>query len=270
MKRALAITAMLALTVAAFAQSWKDGYYFAQEPAFGNTGWKEQVVLQVKGGKIVAAEWNAVNNLGVEDKKTYAAAGKYGIKKVSKIGKEWDEQAAAVERYLVKTQDVGFSKYTNAAGNTDAISGASIHVKEFFDLAKGALAAGPVAKGLYSKDGWYYAAADKFESSGWKDVILVTVVNGTIVDSVYNGLYKDDTKKAKILEAAAGNYGMGKVAKQGEWDIQAKRLDAALVKLQDPAKIAVKADGTTDAVTGVSIHAGGFVAIAMQALKAAR
>ncbi|HET7839017.1 MAG TPA: FMN-binding protein [Rectinemataceae bacterium] len=273
MKRIIALTVILSLALAgtAFAQiKAKDGVYFAQETGFSaSSGWKEAVVVTVAGGKIAKVAWNGVSNLGLADKKTVAAAGGYGMKKASKLGLEWDQEAANVEAYLVKTQDLGFSKF-NAKGETDAISGASLTVKNFFDLVNKALASAPVPKGIYAKDGWYFAEQSAFDKqSGWKDNVLVTVVNGSVVDVLWNGVYKDKTKKSKLVEALAGRYGMGKVAKKGEWNVQAAAVQDAILKVQDPAKIALKNDGTTDAISGASIHVAA-VSLAVEALKAAR
>ncbi len=270
MKRIIALAVLLAAVFSVSAQSFKDGVYFAQEDAFQRDGWKYQVVLEVKGGKIVDAAWNAVNKLGQPDKVALSTGGKYGMIKVSKIKKEWHEQAAAVEDYLVKTQDVNFGKYKNAAGNTDAISGASVMVKEFFHLAKKAVESAPVAKGPYSKDGWYFASAPDFDKSGWKANVLITVANGSIVDAIWNGLPNDRKKKSKIVESEKGAYGMEKAAKQGAWHEQAARATAALVKAQDPAAIVLKKDGKTDAVSGVSMAVSEFYALAAEALKAAK
>lgn len=244
-----------------------DGFYFAEESAFPSSGWKYQVVLQVKGGKIVSANWNGVNSLGLEDKKTVASSGRYGMVKASKLGKEWHEQAALVEKYLVDTQDLSFAKYTTPAGNTDAISGVSIHVKEFFELVKSAVAAGPVTKGNYKKDGWFYAKAANFDKSGYMTTVLITVVNGRVVSVNWNALNKAGGD-SKYVRAVKGTYKMG--AKQGEWNVQVARAEAALIKAQDPAKIAVKADGHTDAISGVSVLVDEFVAVAAKALKAAK
>lgn len=273
MKRIIALSLVLSLAVVglAFGQvKAKDGVYFAQDDTFSSSGWKEQALLTVQGGKIVKATWNGVSNIaGAADKKSYDAAGKYNMVKFGKAKAEWSAQAKAVEDYLVKTQDVGFNKYKDAAGTTDAISGASIHVKAFFDLAKKALASPPIAKGSY-KDGWYYAEQPAFDkNSGWKDSVLVTVVNGSIVDVLWNGTYKDNTKKSKIVEAVEGRYGMAKAAKKGEWNVQAKAVQDAIVKAQDPAKIAVKADGTSDAISGASLHVTA-VGLAIEALRAAK
>ncbi len=270
MKRIIAIAAFAAAVFAVGAQSYKDGIYFAQEEAFQKSGWKYQAVLEVSGGKIAKATWNGVNNLGLADKNTVAAAGEYGMVKASKLKKEWNEQAATVADYLVKTQDVNFNQYKNAAGNTDAIAGASIHVKEFFDLAKKAIADGPVAKGSYAKDGWYFASAAQFPKDGWKSNVLITVVNGSIVDVIWNALSKDSKKKSKLVESAMGNYGMEKAAKQGPWHVQAERAAAALVKAQNPAAITLKKGGQPDAVTGVSMSVSEFLTLAAEALAAAK
>jgi major membrane immunogen (membrane-anchored lipoprotein) len=272
MKRVLAVSLVLCIAMAGmvFGQAKaKDGVYFAQEDTFAPQGWKDQVVVTVAGGKITKVNWNGVSNLGVADKKTVAAAGGYGMKKASKLGLEWDAQAATVEAYLVKTQDPGFSKF-KADGTTDAISGASLHVKAFFDLVNKALAAGPVARGIYRKDGWYFKDQPDFDAkTGWKDSVLVTVVNGTVVDVLWNGTSRDAAKKSKLVEATAGRYGMAKAAKKGEWNVQAAAVQEAIVKAQDPAKIAVRSDGTSDAISGASIHVTA-VFLAIEALKTAR
>jgi major membrane immunogen (membrane-anchored lipoprotein) len=247
----------------------KDGVYFSQAAEFGKTGWKTQVVVEVKGGKIVKVNWNGISNLpGAADKKAYSLAGKYGMEKAAKQG-SWDKQAAAAESWLVKTQDVNFSKF-DKDGKTDAISGATMTVNEFFTMVNQALAGTAVPKGIYKTDGWYYAEQPAFDAkTGWKDSVLVTVVNGTVVDALWNGTNSDATKKSKLIEATEGRYGMAKAAKNGEWNLQAAAVDAAIVKAQDPAKIAVKADGTSDAISGASIHVTA-VSLAIEALKAAR
>ncbi len=269
----LLIALSLVLTAASFAQvSAKDGVYFAQDAGFAvPSGWKEQVVVTVKGGKIVSAIWNGVSNLpAAADKRAYDAAGKYNMVKYGKAIAEWNAQAKAVEDFLVKTQDTGFNKYKDAEGRTDAISGATMHVKVFFDLVSKALSLPAVPKGMYKKSGWYFAEQAAFDpSSGWKDSVLITVVNGTIVDVLWNGSYKDATKKSKLVEASEGRYGMAKAAKKGEWNVQAAAVQAALITAQDPSGIKMKADGTSDAISGASIHLTA-IPLAITALKPAR
>jgi len=273
MKRILTCALVLSIALAgvAFGQvKAKDGVYFAEDTNFApQGGWKEQVVVTVAAGKITTVNWNGVSNLGVADKKTVAAAGGYGMKKASKLGLEWDQEAANVEAYLVKTQNPGFNKL-KPDGTTDAISGASLHVGGFFALVNKALAAGPVAKGIYKKDGWFFKEQAAFDpQTGWKDSVLVTVVNGTVVDVLWNGTSRDAKKKTKLVEALEGRYAMAKAARKGEWNLQAAAVEAAILKAQDPAKINVRADGTSDAISGASIHVTA-VGLAIEALKADR
>lgn len=273
MKKSLALTLMFAIAFAglAFGQvKAKDGVYFAQETAFAkDSGWKDQVVVTVAGGKISSVVWNGVSNTGIADKLWAVANGAYPMVKFGKAKAEWDVQAKAVADYLVKTQEPSFSKF-KADGTTDAISGASIHVKGFYDLVNKALASPAVPKGIYAKSGWFFKAQDDFDAkTGWKDSVLITVVNGTIVDVLWNGTNKDAKMKSKLVEAIEGRYGMAKAAKKGEWNVQAAAVQDAILKAQDPAKIALKADGTSDAISGASIHVTA-VYLAMDALKAAR
>lgn len=273
MKRILALVVLLAcaLTGALFGQAaFKDGVYFAQDSSFSpQSGWKDQVVVEVAGGRITKVIWNGVSNLGAADKKTVAASGGYGMKKASKLGLEWDQQAANVEAFLLKTQNPGFNQFKPDM-TTDAISGASMRVKNFFDLVNKALASAPVPKGIYRKDGWYFKEQESFDrSTGWKDSVLITVVNGTIVDVIWNGTSSDKTKKSKLVESEQGRYGMARAAKKGEWHVQAAAVQEAILKIQDPAKIPLKPDLTTDAITGASIRATAVV-LAIEALKPAR
>jgi Major membrane immunogen, membrane-anchored lipoprotein len=267
----LALVFSVALAGLAFGQiKAKDGVYFAQESDFArDSGWKDQVIVTVKGGKIADVYWNGVSNTGVADKRVAVASGGYDMVKYGKAKAAWDVQAKAVEDAIIKAQ--GTSTFAlKADGTTDAISGASIHVATIFELVNKALASPAVPKGIYKKDGWYFKEqADFDKQTGWKDSVLITVVNGTVVDVIWNGVSNDKTKKSKLVEDLAGKYGMEKAAKKGAWNVQAKAVQDAIVKAQDPAKIALKADTTTDAISGASIHATAVV-LAVDALKAAR
>jgi len=270
MKKSILLILALALVAGtAFAQvnlsKVKDGVYFAQSKEFSSSGWKEQVILEVANGKIVAATWNGVSNIaGAADKAAYAAAGKYGMVKASKIKAEWNVQAKTVADYLVKTQDLNLK--ANTSGKTDAISGATMTVAEFFALAQQALASSPVAKGSY-KDGWYYAEEAAFKS-GWKISALVTVANGSIVDVVLNGVSQTAGAKSKLVQSVAGTYKMN--AKNGEYHVQATRVEEAIIKAGDPSKIAINAKGKADAISGVSISVKTEIALVLEALKAAK
>lgn len=247
---------------------YKDGAYYAEAPMYGKDGWKYFASLTVVNGNIVAADWNGLNIKGGKDKDTFSADGEYGMKEKGKAQAEWHEQAQKAEAYLLQNQDPTKVTYTDDAGHTDAIAGASIKVKDFFELAKTALDKGPIAQGSF-KDGIYYAAGDKFEK-GWKYMTSIVVKNGTIVGVDWNGIPEDATKANKDLQSTNGEYKLAP-GNQGEWVAQAQKAEAYLLQTQDPTKITYKDDaGHSDDIAGVSVTVGEFFELAQKALEKAK
>lgn len=122
----------------------EDGTYKAEEDEFSETGWKYNVTLMVKDGKITEVNWNGENKEGGDDKKTVSENGEYGMVEKGDAIAEWHEQAKAAEDYLIETQDPSPEIDYNDEGKTDAISGATITVQPLFELSQKALKAGPV------------------------------------------------------------------------------------------------------------------------------
>jgi major membrane immunogen (membrane-anchored lipoprotein) len=243
--------------------NYQDGVYFAMADTFASSGWKETVTLTVTDGKIVSADWNAVHLNGGADKKTVDLAGKYNMVRFGGAQAEWIEQAAKVEAHLLSTQDPAKTAYDDG-GYTDDIAGVSIHVNAFFELAQDALAAGPVGRGSYA-DGAYFAIAPDFGSSGWREYVSLTVVNGRIAAVNWSAVNKvGDDKKAYDK---AGKYNMVAFGKaQAEWYQQAEKVEATLIATQDPTKTAYDDGGYTDEIAGVSIHVNALFELAQEAL----
>ncbi len=247
--------------------SYQDGIYFASEDSFASNGWKYVVTLTVENGKIVKADWDGVNVSAGPSKKAVDAAGKYNMVKFGGAQAEWSAQAAKAEQYLIDNQDPSKIAYSDDKGHTDDISGVSIHVVEFFDLAQKALDNGPVEKGMY-EDGAYFMAASEFAGSGWKSYVSLTVINGNIVGANWSAVNKMGQDKKQY--DAAGKYNMVQFGgAQAEWSEQATKAEQYLISLQDPAKVEYSDDeGHTDAISGVSIHINDFISLAAGALEA--
>ncbi|MDR3145622.1 MAG: hypothetical protein LBU21_05035 [Treponema sp.] len=247
-----AITLLCA--AALFAQNYRDGFYFAQDVDYVNNQ-KNQVVLEVKGGKIASAAWNMLSlNAGTKDLKAIAASG--GVPAAA----TWATQAAAVEQHLVSTQDT----------KVVAVPGGPANAKPFFDLAAKALKARAVASGSY-KDGWYYAEAAGADSYHTKNSALITVVNGTIVDVLWNGILQGmpaSVNPSKMITSRAKGYPMTDAKKM--WHEQSEIFAAALVKAQNPDSIKLKANAAPDGISGVSIQVKDYLDVVKQALAAAR
>jgi major membrane immunogen (membrane-anchored lipoprotein) len=256
MKRIFFAIALAALCVTALAaQNYKDGFYFAQDSDYTNNQ-KNQVVIEVKDSKIVSANWNILSlNAGTKDLKSIAQSGSVAA------AVNWATQAAAVEQYLV----------TNQNTNATSVPGGPSNGKPFFDLAKKALSGRAVQKGSYSKNGWYYAEAPAVDSYHTKNSVLITVVNGTIVDVLWNGILQGmpaSVNPSKMITSRANGYPM--TGAKRAWHIQAAASSEALIKAQDPDKIKIKSNGTPDAISGVSIQIKEYLDTVKAALQAAR
>jgi len=245
---------------------YQDGAYFAIDTEYPSSGWKEYVSLTVVNGRIAAVNWSAVDKMG-HDKKPYDKAGNYNMVKFGGAQAEWNEQATKAEDYLIATQSLDGITYKDEAGHTDDIAGVSIHVSAFYELAKEALASGPVAIGSFT-DGTYYASADEFGDSGWKGFVSLLVSNGNIKSAYWSAVDKDGNDKQEY--AAAGNYGMVKASSIGkEWQEQAAAVEAYLIATQDPSKITYSdAEGHTDDIAGATMHVMEFYTLVDAAFAA--
>jgi major membrane immunogen (membrane-anchored lipoprotein) len=247
---------------------WSDGIYFAMEDHFSRrSGWRYNVSLEVSDGRIVSAGWNGAHRENGTDKVTRSESGRYGMVANSDAQAPWFEQAAATAQWLVENQDPTAITYTDDQGHTDAISGVSIHVVEFFDLVEEALAQGPVGYGPY-QDGVYTATEESFDH-GWKNTVRLTVVSGYIVAAEFDAIPEEGDKN-KEEASMDGEYGM--VDNSGAtvpWYEQIRCAEEWLIQNQDPAELAIDEAGATDAISGVSVTVGGHFALAQESLDGA-
>ncbi|MGG6311526.1 FMN-binding protein [Paenibacillus macerans] len=245
---------------------YQDGVYFAKGEVDAESGWQSYVTLTVSGGKITEAKWNGLSEKAPVDKVTYSKEGKYGMK-AGGASSEWHEQAEKAEAFLIEKQDPKAATL-DAEGKTDAISGVSIHVGEFFTLADQALTAGPVEPGTY-KDGTYHAEGAEFDpNSGWKDTVDVVVAAGNIIKVNLSGVNdKGEDKKQYSID---GKYGMKAGGASAEWHEEAAKAEAYLVEKQDPASVTFNEEGKTDAIAGASITLQPLFELVAKALEQAK
>ena len=253
---------MLFLLIAgtAFAASYRDGVYFAQEDSFSDSGWKYNVTLVVKNGKITDVAWNGSNIDAGTSKDVRSRDGQYHMVEYGNAIAPWWKQAEAVEKKLLSTQNIDSIRISDAEGHTDAVSGATIHVAPFVNLVKEALAAGPVGYGPY-KDGVYMAEEAAFDH-GYKYKVVVTVTSGYIVAVDWDGIAEDGTD-SKAKKSMDGTYGM--VAHGGAmapWFEQARAVEGSVLSSQSVRQ--------PDAISGASIGLEPFYVLLNKALRGAR
>ncbi|MCR6545030.1 FMN-binding protein [Dehalobacterium formicoaceticum] len=135
---ALAFTAGCGGTNKPTTTSYVDGKYFAEMPEFDDKGWKDNATVTIRDGKIDDVILNAINEDPAKgDKLTAVANGEYDMKAAGAKA-DWDEQAKAIEDYIIEKQGATGVTF-DEEGKSDAISGATIHYNQFFDLVNQAL-----------------------------------------------------------------------------------------------------------------------------------
>ncbi|SEU29841.1 FMN-binding protein [Paenibacillus sp. NFR01] len=244
---------------------YQDGTYYGTADADAETGWQSFVILTVEGGKITNVDWDGFNTKTAGDlKKKFSEDGKYGMK-AGGASAEWHEEANAAAAYLVEKQDPDAITLTDD-GHTDAVSGVSIHVADLVTASKAALAAGPTQLGPY-KDGGYFAEGEMDAESGWKSTVAITVAGGNVVAANFSGVNAagDDKKQYSI----DGKYGMKAGGASAEWHEEIALAEKYFLENKGAAP-ALKDDGTTDAISGVSIHVGEYFSLAEKALEGAK
>lgn len=111
---------------------YQDGHYYAEQSSFVN-GIKYNINMIIENGYIIVAHWDAINEDGSSLKKTTPE---------TEEQLAWAEQAKLLEDYLISIQDPTLITY-NEENQTDTISGVTIKVDQFIELAIQALASGP-------------------------------------------------------------------------------------------------------------------------------
>ena len=239
-----------------------DGTYTASGQPDSN-GYTDQVSITVENGAITAVTWDAV----MEDGTSKSVLSENGEYTMTEDGLTWKEQSEALCSALIENQSLSFLN-PNEEGKTDAVSGVSISVSGFMNLAQQCLeqAAGiePQEETLPLSDGTYTASGQP-DSNGYTDQVSITVENGAVTAVTWDAVMEDGTSKSVLSEN--GEYTM---TEDGlTWKEQSEALCSALIENQSLSFLNPDEEGKTDAVSGVSISVGGFMNLAQQCLDQA-
>ena len=114
-------------------------------------------------------------------------------------------------------------------------------------------------------DGVYFAQAEKAGKDGYLDFCEMEVRGGRIVRVEWDGK-NDQTHTNRSTDSISGEY---KVS--GDiWAEQSYRLCNYLVMVQDPVKLAMKSDGLTEIIDGVTIPIAPFVELVNKCIEYSR
>lgn len=243
--------------------SLADGWYRAEESFDPDSDWRNIVMLEVRDGKIIGGTWNAAPKRGGADKLTYSRDGDYNMERVAQW--PWHEQSEATVAHLIETQDP-YDIEWNDDGEADAVSGATMTVSYFFELAQEALSSDPVERGPY-RDGAYTAQGSAGDE--WQDTVHVTVIDGYIASVFWAPEPTADQGMNKYDYSYEGEYGMESLS-QWPWHEHADAVARFVLANQSLEGMDLDEDGDTDAVSGATISLDGFYAAADSALANAR
>lgn len=120
----------------------------------------------------------------------------------------------------------------------------------------------PPISGLH--DGTFKSELKEADEQGYKDFVIIIVQGGRITEVTWDAVQSDGgNNRAKA--SVDGEY----VLQDNSviWAEQAYAMQNELVQVQDPAKIAIKSDGTTEVVPNVSVTVNAFIKLANQCVE---
>lgn len=139
MKKIIFILSFVLLTVGALGEGYKPGIYRESNTTIGSKyAATDYITIIINDeGKIQNVLIDSLLPIDEKDiSKGYTSkqlvGDNYGMKKASKIGKNWDEQAEIISKNIVDNQGITFTVKEDR--KTDGIVGATIKVQGYVEL----------------------------------------------------------------------------------------------------------------------------------------
>ncbi|KOA18420.1 FMN-binding domain protein [Clostridium homopropionicum DSM 5847] len=223
-------------------KAYKDGTYKATYDFLDGHGWKPQLEIEIKDGKIAKVVYDSANAEGKLKTKDDA----YNKLMKSKSNTSPAEYSPKLQDALVKSQD-----YTKV----DTVTGATESSEEFKALAAAALAKaekGDTSAAVLQMNATYTAKEKDLDKYGYKGELSITYKDGKIDKVTFEELDKDGKKKSDNIDY---NTKMKAASK-----INAKEAYDKLIQ-------GVISTGKVDTVTGATGIATKFKTLYEEALK---
>ncbi|MCR4670253.1 MAG: hypothetical protein K5643_03600 [Saccharofermentans sp.] len=108
------------------------------------------------------------------------------------------------------------------------------------------------------RDGTYYAQSMTADKDGYIDFVEIEVAKGEITRIQWDAFNIDPTTKRRSISSLSGAYTIS----GDNWATQSYKVCHKMLELQSPDKLAMKSDGTTQLVEGVTCNIRKFVELA--------
>lgn len=116
------------------------------------------------------------------------------------------------------------------------------------------------------KDGIYYAQRLIDDRSKFVDYVEMEIKGGKITRVNWDAFNLDMTTEDRSYASLSGAYEVSGL----DWAVQSYNICHALLKLQDPDRLAMKSDGTTSIVEGVTCNIQCFVDLSKECISYSR
>ncbi|MCR5615448.1 MAG: hypothetical protein K6F45_04725 [Saccharofermentans sp.] len=112
-------------------------------------------------------------------------------------------------------------------------------------------------------DGTYYAQSLTDDKNGYIDYVEMEVNDGIITKVKWDAFNIDPTTEIRSQASLSGAYEIPGI----DWATQSYNVCHALLQVQDPAALAMKSDGTTEIVDGVTCNIRAFVELSQECIE---
>ncbi len=235
---------------AAMTAPLQDGTYLATYKYLDAHGWQEFLEMTVKGGKVTAATFNAVD----------------ANAKLKTNNQQYNTQMKQIagtnpQEYTKKLEDAFLAKQ---ATPVDVVTGATESSHDFNTLADKLLAAAKSGdtQPIILPQNATYTAELATDTHGWTPHLEVTFENGQITKVYFDGVQKTNGKiTARKSQDASFQKQYTDATKNNVNDVFSK-LQSELLQTGDPAKV--------DAVSGATQFSSDFKTLAQEILQKQR
>ena len=113
------------------------------------------------------------------------------------------------------------------------------------------------------KDGTYYAQMLTDDKNGYIDYVEMEIEGGVITKVKWDAFNMDPTTEVRSQASLSGAYEIPGI----DWATQSYNICHALLLTQDPEALAMKSDGTTEIVDGVTCNIRAFVELSLECIE---
>jgi sex pheromone cAD1 len=219
---------------------FKDGKYIGEFECPDGEGWKPELIIMIKDGKIIDARFNSINISG-----TLKTEDKNYTKLMIKSGNiPPDQYAKELRKRLIEKQ----------SADVDTVAGATVSSNYFNLLAENILHKaynGDKSKTILPMNDTYKAEEKNYDSSGYRGIIFVTFENGKITKIIFDEFNKDN-------KSIKSDNSYKEIMADNSTDI-ISFLEKSIIEVQNPENI--------DVISGATILEKRFINLLNKAIS---